>query len=145
MAEAQKTEIIGVPFDLFYQTVLDFDSYPKFVTGVIKSQTEKISDNKVKANVELEMIKRLHYTIDVEHSRSEEVAQVSWTLIDSDILKKNNGSWTIKSKGPSQTEVTYSLDVEFKIAVPGLILKGLIKKSLPQAIKEFYLETKRRV
>jgi ribosome-associated toxin RatA of RatAB toxin-antitoxin module len=145
MAEAKRSETIDVPFDKFFQTVLDFESYPRFVTGVNESSVETVSDTQLKAKLELEMIKKLSYTIDVQHSRTENSAKVSWTLLESDLLTKNNGQWDIVAKGSDQCEVTYSLDVEFKIPVPGLILRGLIKKSLPQAIKEFHQETKRRV
>jgi ribosome-associated toxin RatA of RatAB toxin-antitoxin module len=60
------------------------------------------------------------------------------------LFKKNNGWWILKSLGSQKTEVTYKLEVDFNFTVPGFILKGLIQKSLPGAVKDFCEETKRR-
>ena len=51
-------------------------------------------------------------------------------------LRKMMDVWEFEDIG-SQTHVTYSLDVEFKIFVPNMILKKAVAVSLPSMIDNF--------
>jgi ribosome-associated toxin RatA of RatAB toxin-antitoxin module len=97
-------------------------------------------------NMDLEMVKRIDYAIQVKSSKNAEntEATVEWSLHSGSLFKKNNGWWILKALGPNKTDVTYRLEVDFNFTVPGFILKGLVQKSLPGAVKDFYEETRRR-
>jgi len=43
----------------------------------------------------------------------------------------------LKSLGPGKTEAYYSLEIEFKIMVPNMILNKIVKSSLPGMVKNF--------
>jgi ribosome-associated toxin RatA of RatAB toxin-antitoxin module len=78
-------------------------------------------------------VKDVTYTISVEWDQNKELW---WSLDESSVFKKNDGRWTFEEVG-SQTQVTYSLDVEFKIFVPGFVLKKAVAVSLPSMIENF--------
>lgn len=80
------------------------------------------------------------YTLD--HVEKPDTGRVEWTLVDSNYFKKNTGWWQLDAAGPDQTKVDYSIELEFKIPVPGFILNKLIKGSLPGMIRSF--ETRAR-
>ena len=63
---------------------------------------------------------------------------MSWSLVSGDMMKVNNGKWTLKDVG-GKTEVTYSLEVELKGFLPGLgmIEKTLVNTNLPLTMKAF--------
>ena len=147
MAEAKHEAVIDVPLKKFYETILDFSNYSKFASGVKASQILEENDDFISVHMDLEMINRIEYDIEVhrEFNESSHTAKVWWTLKSGDLFKKNNGSWELTAQGDSKTHVNYSLDVEFNFTVPGFILKNLIKKSLPGAVKDFHEETKRRL
>jgi len=69
--------------------------------------------------------------------------EVNWALLKSDFFKVNNGAWKITSTGPSSCKVRYSLEVEFSFSVPSLILKGIVKGSLPTMMNSFYERAKK--
>lgn len=136
MARAEKTEIFDVPADKFYKAIIDYKAYPKFVDGMksVDIQSETPDGATVKFN--LNLIKEISYVIKLSHKPNQEV---SWTLVSGDLMKINNGKWTIKDLGGARTEVTYSLEVELKGFLPGLgmIEKTLVNTNLPLNMKAF--------
>lgn len=131
MAKAERTEIFDVPADKFYQAIVDYNSYPDFVDGM--KSVEVKGDN---VTYTLSLIKEVTYTLKMSHKPNQEV---SWSLVSGDMMKVNNGKWTLKDLGNGKTEVTYSLEVELKGFLPGLgmIEKTLVNTNLPLNMKAF--------
>lgn len=144
MAEAQHRQIVDVPLKKLYQAILDFEKYPRFASGVKQAQVlEKTSDLTI-VQMQVEMMKKIDYSISVQSEYSDEKAKVWWNLKEGDFFQKNDGLWELTSVGPEKTQVTYKLDLEFSVSVPSFILKSLIKTSLPKAVEDFTAEAKRR-
>jgi coenzyme Q-binding protein COQ10 len=131
MAKAERTEVFDVPVDKFYQAIIDYNSYPDFVDGM---KAVKIDGEKV--TYTLNLIKEVTYTLKMKQIENQEV---SWSLVSGDMMKVNNGKWTLKDMGNGKTEVTYSLEVELKGFLPGLgmIEKTLVSTNLPLNMKAF--------
>jgi ribosome-associated toxin RatA of RatAB toxin-antitoxin module len=77
MAKATRTETYDVPASRFYQAVIDYKGYSKFVPGVdsIEVQNESADGATVKFNINV--IKKLSYTLKLAHKKDQEV---SWSL-----------------------------------------------------------------
>ena len=144
MAEAQHRQIVDVPLKKLYQAILDFEQYPRFATGVKQAQVLEKSNQATVVQMQVEMMKKIEYSISVQSEYSDEKAKVWWNLKEGDFFQKNDGLWELSSVGPEKTQVTYKLDLEFSVNVPSFILKGLIKTSLPKAVEDFTAEAKRR-
>lgn len=131
MAKAERTEVFDVPVDKFYQAIIDYNSYPDFVDGM---KAVEVSGDQVKYT--LNLIKEVTYTLKMKQIENKEV---SWSLVSGDMMKVNNGKWTLKDIGNGKTEVTYSLEVELKGFLPGLgmIEKTLVSTNLPLNMKAF--------
>lgn len=136
MARAERTEVFDVPVDKFYQAIIDYKSYPKFVEGVDSTQVTEETADGATVTMNLNLIKKIAYTIKLNHKKNQEV---NWSLVSGDLMKVNNGRWTLKDLGQARTEVTYSLEVELKGFLPGLgmIEKTLVNTNLPSAMKAF--------
>ena len=136
MAKAEKTEIFDVPADKFYKAIVDYKSYPQFVDGVESVEIKNESIDGATVTMNLNLIKKISYTIKLNHTPNKEV---NWSLVSGDMMKINNGKWTLKDLGQARTEVTYSLEVEFKGFLPGLglIEKTLVNTNLPLTMKAF--------
>ena len=136
MAKEDRTEVFDVPLEKFYQAIIEFKNNPKFLEGVkwVDISNESAEGATVKMNISL--IKEISYTIKLTHLPNE---RVSWSLVTGDMMKLNNGRWTLKSLGPKKTEVTYSLEVELKGFMPGLsiIEKTLVNTNLPLNLQTF--------
>ena len=136
MARAERTETYDVPAEKFYQAIIDYKAYPSFVDGMrsVDVQNESADGATVKYN--LSLIKEISYTLNMKHKKNTEV---SWSLVSGDMMKINNGKWTIKDLGQGRTEVTYNLEIELKGFIPGLgmIEKTLVNTNLPLTMKSF--------
>ena len=136
MAKANRTETYDVPADKFYQAITEYKDYTKFVDGMKSVVVEKESAEGAVVKFTLSLIKEISYTINLKHVPNKEV---SWTLVTGDMMKSNNGKWTLKDLGNGKTEVTYDLEIEFKGFLPGLgmIEKTLVTTNLPMTMKAF--------
>lgn len=136
MAKAEKKEVFDVPVDKFYKAIIDYKAYPDFVDGMKSIEVSEQSDAGAVAKFNISIIKEISYTIKLTHKPNEEV---SWSLVSGDIMKVNNGKWTLKDLGNNKTEVTYNLEVELKGFLPGLgmIEKTLVNTNLPMTMKAF--------
>ncbi|MCM2349179.1 MAG: hypothetical protein NDI69_04105 [Bacteriovoracaceae bacterium] len=136
MARAERTEVFDVPLDKFYQAIIDYKSYPKFVDGVDSTEVSNETADGATVTMNLNLIKKIAYTIKLNHKKNQEV---NWSLVSGDMMKVNNGRWTLKDLGQARTEVTYSLEVELKGFLPGLgmIEKTLVNTNLPLTMKAF--------
>ncbi|MCO4754047.1 MAG: SRPBCC family protein [Bacteriovoracaceae bacterium] len=132
MAEASKTEVFDVDMEKIFKVLSDLESYPDFMTGVERVEVIERSGDEVKARYDLNLIKKFSYTL---NHKLEAPNRISWTLDSGDLLSKSDGSWDLKDVGNGKTEVTYSINVDFKVKVPGLISKKLVSSNLPSMMK----------
>ncbi len=127
------------------EAILDFDAYPRFAGGVKNTKILKKDDSSTVVQMEVELMKKINYSIEVHKEISDNKARVWWHLKEGDFFQKNDGLWELTKLDDQSTQVLYRLDVEFSVSVPSFILKGLIKTSLPKAVDDFAGEGKRRL
>lgn len=135
MAKASTTLTFPVSAEHYFNAVLDYEAYPEFLSGCKSAKVQKKSGKKTEVEYDVSMVKDISYVL--EHIADPSEGVMKWSLVESDFVVKNNGEWQIKEIDDEECEVTYSIDIEFKIPVPGLILSGLVKSSLPKMLKEF--------
>jgi ribosome-associated toxin RatA of RatAB toxin-antitoxin module len=140
MAHAEIKETLGVSKDKLWDAITRYEDYPKFVDGCTAVKVERKSAGHARVTYSVSMVKDITYVMD--HKEDKEKGIVSWSLVESDFFKKNDGHWNIKDSGADKTAVDYQVEVEFKIPVPGFMLKGLINKNLPSMIKSFEKQAK---
>jgi ribosome-associated toxin RatA of RatAB toxin-antitoxin module len=136
MAEAHYQEQHAVDSKQLFSVITQYEQYPDFVEGCQKATVTERSPGRVRVSYEVQvMSKDVHYVLD--HQEDPETGQVQWSLVESNFFKKNNGSWKVTSLGKGKSEVIYTVDVEFRVPVPGFILSRLVKGSLPGMVKSF--------
>jgi len=135
MAKATLTKTLEVSKEKFFATITRYEDYPQFVTGCKKIEVERKAPGQARVKYFTNILgKDLWYSL--EHTEDLERGTVAWKMTDSDLLKVDNGLWTLKDLGGGKLEVTYAIEIEFKIWVPGPILKTLTATSLPMVISE---------
>ena len=139
MAIAEKTEIFDIETSKFYQAILDYESYPNFVDGVSSINILSNDDNGAELEYSMNLIKKFSYKLKHNHKVNEEV---SWSLVSGDLFKSNKGSWKLKDLGNGKTEVTYAIEVDFKMFAPKMIVNKLVANNLPATIQSFLKKAK---
>jgi coenzyme Q-binding protein COQ10 len=132
MASAQRTETFDAPIENIYKVLINYESYPDFMDGVSRVTETSRDGNVAVVEYNLNIIKKFNYTVKITEVENE---SVSWTFEGGDLFHSNVGSWTLKDNGDGTTDVTYQLDLEFKVKVPGMIAKKLVSSNLPSMMK----------
>lgn len=132
MASAERTEVFDVERDKVFKVLSDLESYPDFMTGVEKVEVEEENGDEIVARYDLNLIKKFSYTL---RHKIQAPDKISWSLVSGDFMSKSDGAWELKDLGDGQTEVSYKIDVDFKVKVPGMISKKLVSSNLPSMMK----------
>lgn len=70
--------------------------------------------------------------------------EVSWTLVSSGAQKVQNARYTLTDNGDGTTHVTFDLEVDLKIKLPGMVIKKAQKAIADVATKDLRTEVLRR-
>ena len=135
MAKAQYSDVVAVDLEKLWLAITRYEDYPGFVEGCTGVKVERKGSGAVRCAYTVSMMKEVRYTLD--HVEDRAAGIVRWSLVESEFFKLNTGRWELKAAGPGKTAVTYEIEVEFKISVPGFILNRLVKGSLPAMVKGF--------
>jgi ribosome-associated toxin RatA of RatAB toxin-antitoxin module len=76
-------------------------------------------------------ILRTTMVLDYRHSDQ----GMSWTLVEGDQLRRNDGRYEVVDQGDGTTELTYSLDVEPTVPLPGMIRRRAAKRIVDTALR----------
>lgn len=134
MAGANRTIVINAPIEKVFSVVSDLESYPKFLPEVKKIHITRESPDTVVADYEVDMVKRVKYTLRL---KSEAPRRLSWTWVRGEFMKDNQGSWALEPLSPTQTQVTYTIEVTLGALVPKSMVNALVDTQLPKMLEAF--------
>jgi coenzyme Q-binding protein COQ10 len=136
MAQASRSVTVNVPPEEMFQVIVDYEKYPEFLPEV----------KKVKVEAGQGSIKEVTYTVDIKakvinytlRHTAEAPVKLSWTMTRGEMMKGNDGAWTLKpGTQPGTTEATYTIDLKLSSLVPGFIEKALAEQQLPGLLANF--------
>ena len=122
--EATEVRVIQASPDRCYQLAADVSSYPDWTTD-LKDATVLEADNEGRPFlVEFRaaaMGRSAAYTLQYDHS--EAPGRISWVQTAGDITKRLDGWYTFGAipDSPDECEVTYHLEVELLVPLPGFV------------------------
>ncbi len=135
MAKLTTNHLFNGSIKQVFKALSSYEKYPEYIPGVneikvLPSDKEGVS---CQVRYEVKVIKTIFYTLEMH---VEEPNKIWWSLVDSNILKKNDGSWTLK-KRKNGVDAEYCLDVAFKGFVPKAITDKVTQANLPGMFKGF--------
>jgi len=115
--------------------IADFPSYPQWVASAKKVEVVDSGDDG--------RARRVHFVIDAGAVKDDYVLDytwegdraVTWTLVESQLMKRQEGSYTLTDTG-SGTEVTYAITIDTKMPLLGMMKRKAEKVILDTALKE---------
>jgi ribosome-associated toxin RatA of RatAB toxin-antitoxin module len=131
MAELETSHVFNGNINKVFEGIGQFARYPEFipgVTGIKILPPPPGSSAKCLVRYELNIVKTFFYTIEMFE---ESPQKIWWTMTESNLMKKNDGSWTLTAQGKDKTAAVYKLDVSFKGLVPSMITDQIAKANLP--------------
>jgi ribosome-associated toxin RatA of RatAB toxin-antitoxin module len=134
------TEVVASPAEVM-AVIADFESYPDWV-GTVEDVHVLARDQRGRATrVAFRLrtpVLTAAYTLAYRYAASD--TGVSWTYVEG-TLKDLSGSYTLEPTGDDTTLVTYRLDVELGMPLPGLVKRQAAKQIVRSALSDL----KRRV
>jgi ribosome-associated toxin RatA of RatAB toxin-antitoxin module len=123
-----------------FEVVIDFERYPEWARDVkqatILSRDEEGRGSQVEYRA-AGLGKSFHYTLQYDYTAAP--AALSWKLVEGDMLRRLDGSYTFESEG-NGTKVHYELVVDLSAPLPGLIKRRAAGMIMGTALRELKKE-----
>ena len=140
MAGVQQSIVIDAPPRAVYDTVVDYESYPKFFPEFSKVVIEDRDGTAQVVEFTCDYGKVVSYTLRIDHD--EKNLKTSWTYVGGD-LKDSTGSWTFVAEG-NGTRVQYSVNAVVGFFVPKFISDRLVANNVPKMLEQLKGEVMKR-
>lgn len=133
--QSTQSIVIDAPASAVMAVIADFAAYPQWVSAA--KQVDVVTPG-VDGRAE-----RVHFVLDAGAVKDDYVLaytwdgdrRVSWTLVQGQMQKRQDGSYTLLERGGS-TEVTYAITIDLSIPMIGMIKRKAEKVILDTALKE---------
>lgn len=135
MPNVAREKEMNVSRDALRQAILDFNSYPQFLSEVLAAKARPGGTPACTyVDYEVEVLKRFQYTLEFKFDIENEIR---WSLYEGKLFKKNEGKWVLEPRGNGKLLARYELDLELGFFVPSWVTKKLTETSLPQLLDNF--------
>jgi ribosome-associated toxin RatA of RatAB toxin-antitoxin module len=136
MAEQTSSSIVvdAPPADVM-AVIADFESYPEWAKGVQKAEVVEPGTG--------DRADQVYFALDVSPIKDEYTLaydwdgdrEVTWTLVEGNMLKALDGAYTLMDRGDGSTEVTYRLALDVSIPLIGMLKRKGEKILIDAALK----------
>ena len=136
MAEQTSSSItVDAPPADVMAVIADFESYPEWAKGVKKAEVTAPGANG--------RAERVYFALDVSPIKDEYTLaydwdgdrEVTWTLVEGNMLKALDGAYTLVDRGDGSTEVTYRLALDVSIPLIGMLKRKGEKVLIDTALR----------
>ena len=135
MAQAQKTIVIDVTPDQFWEVIHDFAKYPEFLPEAKKVTVAEGPNGTKDVTYTIDIkAKTIQYTL---RQGGTKPTKATWEMTKGEVIKGNVGHWALKELPGGKTEATYVIDLKLSAFVPSFMEKALAEQSLPSLLENF--------
>ena len=128
--------LIEASADDVRKVLFDIANYPEWSRSIKATKVESSDDQGRPLRIELTIeAGMLRDKATLDYNWSQAPAEVSFSLVDADLLTQMDGKYTVKAIG-DETEVTYELESDVSMPIPKPMLEsaeaGIIKAALEE-------------
>ncbi len=120
-----------------YEVVADFEHYPEWVSDLKEVIIRSVDGQRRPKEVAFRAAafgRSTSYVLEYDYSNAPSV--VAWHLIEGDLTTKLDGSYEFEALDDSLTEVTYTLEVELKVPLPGFVKRRAQSRIVHSALED---------
>lgn len=140
MAKAQITDVFNCTPQEFFDLVVDYESYPEFLTEMKDVKITKQTKTSKTMECTVSVVKTFSYELVTKEKAPKSVV---FEFTKGDIFKSLKGSWTIEDAPKKKCHVTYDIEASFGLLVPSMISNKLVSVNLPSMMKAFHKRVKK--
>lgn len=135
MAKVQRSIDIDAPIEAVWKVITDYDRYPEFLKDTKKVTSKNRSGGSVEVTTELGLMgTSVKYTLRMTETAP---TRMSWTLVEGQMMKSNEGGWKLEALGPARTRAQYEIEIGFGLLVPKGVVNALVDSNLPSMLEAF--------
>ena len=127
------TETFNCSCEQFFSIIVDYEKYSDFVPGVNRCQVIHTQGERQLVEYSVFLLKQIVYKLWMEKKTP---TQLCWTLESGDLFCCLDGEWKLSDRDGG-VQATYSVDIDFKIFIPGFVKKKLMTVHLPNMMKAY--------
>jgi ribosome-associated toxin RatA of RatAB toxin-antitoxin module len=119
-----------------FDAITDFETYPEWNSGLERCTVLERDDQGRGSLVEMVLnlkLRTIRYTLRYDYSGAPH--HLSWRSVDGDV-KLIDGDYMFEDAGDGTTRMTYSVDVDFGMFVPGPVKSMLKTVTVRNAVRE---------
>lgn len=127
---------IDAPVDEVMAVLLDIERYPEWARDLKEADVLSRDDEGRVAEARFRAAGfgySTSYTLAYDHSRPRRLA---WVLSEGDVTRKLDGHYQLEDRGDGTTEVTYELEAELVLPLPGFVKRRTSHKITHTALRE---------
>lgn len=125
---ATETVVVAAPLKQVLATIRDIGSQPTWVKEILEAEVIEEYDDGTPAVAQITATAPVGtdaYTLRYEHTAE----GMTWSLVKGKLQTGQDATYTLRSLGKAQTEVTFDLTIHHNLPLPGF-LRGRVIKSL---------------
>ncbi|HLG93051.1 MAG TPA: SRPBCC family protein [Acidimicrobiales bacterium] len=132
----ERTIVAGSP-QRCYEVVADLERYPEWAADI---KEVKVLERDAEGRPSLAAFRAAafgrstSYTLRYDHSKAP--GQLSWVQADGDLTRRLDGAYVFEPAGEGHTEVSYHLDVELAVPLPGFVKRRAESRIVHTALDE---------
>jgi len=130
---ATETVVVAAPVEAVLTAVRDIERHPKWIKEVIAAEVLEKSDDGTPAVAHFTATSPVGhdtYTLAYEHT----AASMSSSMLKGRLQTGQESSYTLRSLGEGETEVTFDLTIHHNLPLPGFlrgrVIKGLVHSTV---------------
>lgn len=127
--------VVNADPDTILDVVADLPSYPEWQDDTKSVEVLETDEDgwPTKARLEID-VKVAQATMVLEYTYPED--GMRWRLLEGTGLSRNDGAYLMRDLGDGTTEVTFEVEIETSLKVPGMIRRQIAKRVADQALKQ---------
>jgi len=120
--QAKERIVIAAPAQACFDVICDFEHYPTWATDV-KAVTVQRHDEDGRGGLvsyrAAAMGRSANYSLEYFYGTAP--LRISWRLVEGDVIRRLDGSYIFSPVDAETTEVTYELEAELAMPIPGFV------------------------
>lgn len=129
--------------EALFAVVVDFPAYPSWVADLKQVSVQAHDENGAAQDVEFRAAafgRSSTYTLRYDYTAAPNA--VSWSQVTGDLTTKLDGRYRFDADGTG-TKVTYELDVDLMVPLPGFVKNRAASRIMTQALRELKARAER--
>lgn len=119
--------------DAVWGVIADFDAYPEWNDEITSAEVLNADEDGWGTRVRFEVDAGvIGATFTLAYTYTDD--SMSWWLVEGDKLRKNDGTYRLEERDDGTTVVTYELEIEAAVPLPGLVKRQAARRIVTRAL-----------